>query len=63
MSANFEALVRQLELSNQCRKGYLAQLKHSFEFELENTPKLKNMLFQEILKRKTDKDLQKSSKP
>lgn len=63
MNASYENLSRELELSKQCRKGHLAQLKHSFEFELEDTPKLKNILFQEILKRRGDKDLQKTSKP
>lgn len=62
MNASFENLQEQLETSKRHRNGHLAQLKSSFDFELEDTPKLKNILFQELAKRKGEKNWRNSSK-
>lgn len=54
-------LEKQLECVKNARNGHLAALKHSFEFELHETPKLKNVLFQALSKVKNDKNSQESS--
>lgn len=48
---NLEDLKKQFEKSNELRKKHLIELKNSYEFEINETPKLRNKLFKKIMQK------------
>ncbi|MCK5883826.1 MAG: hypothetical protein KAG61_09070 [Bacteriovoracaceae bacterium] len=51
----FEVLKCEIEQSEKLRQQNIVELKNSFLFELEPTPKLRNMLFQEMMEKRLAK--------
>ncbi len=60
--SELEVLKHEIEHSKRIRKQNLVELKNSYSFEVESAPKLRNMLFQEMMKRRIAKLSQKSRK-
>ena len=57
-----EVLKREIEQSKRLRQQNVVELKNSFSFEMEAAPKLRNMLFQEMMKKRLAKLSHKSRK-
>ena len=57
-----EELKQEIEYSQKIRKQNLVELKNSYSFEVEGSPKLRNVLFQELMKKHISEPTQKTRK-